>query len=52
MKTSAFVGLQPSGTTVESTTEDNCDKCAKLDDGFPCADCYISGYKDFSGDSR
>jgi len=50
MKTSA--GLQTSGTTVESADKDACDECAKLDDGFPCADCYISGRKDFSGDDR
>jgi hypothetical protein len=51
MKTSALAGFEPSGTTVEPPTkQDNCDECAKLDDGFPCADCYISGRKDFSGD--
>ena len=42
MKTSALARLEPSGTTVESTTEDNCNECAKLDDGFPCADCYLT----------
>ena len=52
MKTSALTGLEPSGTTVESTTEDSFDECAKLDDGFPCAGCYISGRKDFSGGYR
>ena len=49
MKTST--GLQSSGTTVEPATEDNCDECAKLDDGFPCADCYISRHKGL-GDYR
>ena len=24
-----------------------CEECAKLSDDFPCADCYISGRKDF-----
>ena len=48
MKTST--GLQSSGTAVESTTEDSCAECAKLGDGFPCADCYINGDAEFSGE--
>lgn len=28
-------------------TEDECDDCADLPDDFPCANCYISGRKDF-----
>ncbi|NEU58763.1 hypothetical protein [Halorussus sp. MSC15.2] len=51
MKILAFAGLEPSGTTVESLDkQDDCDKCVKLDDGFPCANCYIPGRKDFSED--
>lgn len=52
MKTSVLAEFEPPGTTIEPTTEDNCDECAKFDDGFPCADCYISGRKDFLGDYR
>lgn len=22
---------------------DTCEECSSLDDGFPCADCFISG---------
>ncbi|AFO59198.1 hypothetical protein NJ7G_3984 [Natrinema sp. J7-2] len=47
-----FAGLQGSGTAVESTDEDTCGECAKFDDGFPCADCCISGDAEFSEDYR
>ncbi len=39
----------PATASVEPTEEDTCDECAKLSDGFPCADCYISGRRDFEG---
>ncbi len=49
MSTNAALGQKSLGTTVETTEEDTCDECAKLSDGFPCADCYISGRKGFEG---
>jgi len=54
-----LLGLKPMSseapTANESTAtelndfdaDDECEECAKLSDGFPCADCYISGRKDF-----
>lgn len=51
MSTNATPGHESPGTAVESTTEnEECEECAKLDDGFPCADCYISGKAEFSGE--
>jgi hypothetical protein len=49
MSTNAAPGQESLGTTVEPTEEDTCDECAKLSDGFPCAECYISGRKGFEG---
>jgi hypothetical protein len=48
MSANASAGFQDSGTT-ESTTEEDCDACATLADGHPCAKCFISGRKDFEG---
>jgi hypothetical protein len=40
-------------TTIQDAdgqTDDECDDCAELGAGWPCAECYISGEAEFSPD--
>ena len=46
----ALAGLEPTGTTAESGTEDTRDECPEFDDGGSRTDCYISRRKGGSGE--
>jgi len=39
-------------TALPDADEDECEECATLPDGVPCAACYISGRTGFSGGDR